>query len=439
MTVDTWEVVTPAAFMIGVKEEVINEYLDSEMLARLKENKDACTIRYLNKLRTTMFLKFKKTDDEMRFNLRNINSIEWYDHDEIRKLEKWGYQIIKANTRSEQYQLEFTKLITENIDKCRDLFPEWVNWEYIKELFAIPHYNKKGVMKKEFDKFMANLNYYPFQMYIYWEPKESGNILFSDKKFLTTVYEMHDDYIADKSRYRDAHEDTKVSIYNFIEDSDKIAIVVDCENSDAYKLYNVLKNLDADMLSKISKVVLYDDYHTGTGWDHLEKFIRIPVEHEEVERVTDQKSLVDIKMTAGVCRDFYRDGITSFILLSSDSDYWGLISSLPDADFLVMYEDTKCGAAIKEALAAREIYYCSIDDFCSGNTEEFKRFVLLSALEERLPGIIGMDSQELLEQLYTQTRIYASESEKQIFYKRYIKTLKLKIDSDGKFIAVIDR
>ncbi len=439
MTVDTWEIVTPVSYMIGVKEEVIDEYLDSEILKQLKENKEACIIRYLNRLRTTMFQKFRKTDDEMRYNLKNLNTIEWFDHDEIKKLEKWGCRLLMANTRSEQYQLRFQELINEHIDNCRSLFPEWVNWDYIRELFVIPHYMKKNVMKKEFDKYMANINHYPFQMYIYWEPSDQGNILFSDGKFLKTLYAMHGDYIEDQSRYRDAHEDTKRSIYNFIEESDKVIIVVDCENSDAYKLYNVLKNLDQDMLGKIEKIVLYDDYHTGTGWDHLEKYTRIPVEHEEVERVTDQKSLVDIKMTAGVCRDYYLNNITSFILFSSDSDYWGLISSLPDADFLVMYEDSKVGKAIKDALSARGIYYCSIDDFCSGNTEEFKRAVMFAALEEKLPDILGMNSRELLEELYTQTRIYASESEKNIFYNRYIKTLRLKIDADGVFRVVIDK
>ena len=41
------------------------------------------------------------------------------------------------------------------------------------------------------------------------------------------------------------------------------------------------------------------DVYKRQGWDWLEKFIHIPVFHEEVERVTDRKSLVDIKMTAG--------------------------------------------------------------------------------------------------------------------------------------------
>ena len=89
-------------------------------------------------------------------------------------------------------------------------------------------------------------------------------------------------------------------------------------------------------------------------------------------------------MTAGVCREFYDNKITSFILASSDSDYWGLISSLPNADFLVMYEYNKCGSAIKQALDTRGIYYCSIDDFCSGNIEVFKNSVLLDLLKSRI-------------------------------------------------------
>ena len=67
---------------------------------------------------------------------------------------------------------------------------------------------------------------------------------------------------------------------------------------------------------------MYDDYHTSIGWDWLYQFTSIPVEHVEVQRVTDRKSLVDIMMTAGVCKSYYEDGIDSFILVSSDSDYW---------------------------------------------------------------------------------------------------------------------
>ncbi len=442
MTVDTKEVVTTIAYLIGIKKHIIQQCFDEEChdtLERLYNDKDATTIRYLCKLRTILMQKFKKTDDAMRYDLKNLNSIEWFDKDNIKQLEKWGYSIIQVNYRAEKYMQDFTRLIQENIDKCSKLFYDWINWDYIKDLFIIPKYNKPNVIKNEFTKYMNNIEYYPFQVYIHWKPADYGSILYTDGKFLSVVYSMHDDCFFEKSKTQDAHEETKSNIYNFIQESYKIEIVVDCENSDVYKLYGVLKNLNQDELQKIEKIILYDDYHTTSGWDWLEKYTKIPVEHIEVDRVTDQKSLVDIKMTAGVCRDFYQYNITSFIVVSSDSDYWGLISSLPDASFLVMYEYSKCGYAIKEALSTKDIYYCSIDDFCSGNIDDFKRAVLLGSLERYIPEIIGTNGKELASKIYTETRITATEKEIENFYNKYIKTLALRIDSDGIFKIEIQR
>lgn len=45
----------------------------------------------------------------------------------------------------------------------------------------------------------------------------------------------------------------------------------------------------------------------------------------------------------------YKNDVDSFVIVSSDSDYWGLISSLPDAHFLVMIEREKCGPDIRSA------------------------------------------------------------------------------------------
>lgn len=242
---------------------------------------------------------------------------------------------------------------------------------------------------------------------------------------------MHDDHFAYDSRLTDAHEETKNSIYDFIRKSEKIIVAVDCENSDVYKLYGTIKNLNQNELSKIEKIVLYDDAHTTCGWDWLHKFTNISVEHIEVERVTGQKSLVDIKMTAGVCQNYYQHGVTSFIIVSSDSDYWGLISSLPDAKFLVMYEYMKCGQAIKDALEQRQIYYCSIDDFCSGNIEDLKKVVLLDILKKYLPNLLSLNAKELAKRVFKEAWIDASDEEINNFYNKYIKTLKLSFNDDG--------
>lgn len=440
MTVDTKEIVTTVGYLIGIKKNILVQCFDEEyhdLLQTLYADKEATIIRYLCKLRTTLMQNFKKTDDEMRFNLKNLNSLDWYDQDNIKQLEKLGFKIIHPNYRAEKYSIDFNKLISENIDSCSHLFPDWVNWNYIKDLFVIPQYTKKGVLIDEFNRYKKNIEYYPFQMYIHWTPADFGSILYTDGKFLNIVYKQHNDTFTDYTKYKDAHSETKNNIYDFIDRSYKIAIAVDCENSDVYKLYSVLKNLNQDELSKIDKIVLYDDYHTTSGWDWLEKFTKIPIEHIEVQRVTDQKSLVDIKMTAGVCTDYYENNITSFILVSSDSDYWGLISTLKKAEFLVMYERSKCGQAIKRALSENNIYYCSIDDFCSGNIEELKRAVLLDCLKKYLPEIIGLNGMELVRKIYEESRINASKKEMENFYERYIKTLRLKIDNDGNFSVEI--
>ena len=74
-------------------------------------------------------------------------------------------------------------------------------------------------------------------------------------------------------------------------------MVVDCENADPYKLYATLKNLDqAALLGKISKIILYDDIHTATAWKILEQFTQIPIEHNMIERIKENKSLVDIRL-----------------------------------------------------------------------------------------------------------------------------------------------
>jgi len=80
--------------------------------------------------------------------------------------------------------LDLTRLINENIDKCSRLFYDWINWEYIIDLFYIPKYNKPNVKINKFNKYMRHIECCPFQMYIHWQPAEFGSIVYSDRKLL---------------------------------------------------------------------------------------------------------------------------------------------------------------------------------------------------------------------------------------------------------------
>ena len=96
--------------------------------------------------------------------------------------------------------------LTKIIDKCSHLFYDWLNWEYIRDLFFVPKYNKNGVMKDEFNKYMANIEHYPFQMYIHWQPADVGSIVYSDRKFLKIIYGQHNDSFTDFTKYKDADD-----------------------------------------------------------------------------------------------------------------------------------------------------------------------------------------------------------------------------------------
>ena len=75
----------------------------------------------------------------------------------------------------------------------------------------------------------------------------------------------------------------------------------------------------------------------------------VEVETIAVERIKEDKSLVDHKLVAGVSKAVYKDEVDSIILASSDSDFWSVIEDV-DANYLVLLEKTKCGSDFKSLL-----------------------------------------------------------------------------------------
>ena len=59
-------------------------------------------------------------------------------------------------------------------------------------------------------------------------------------------------------------------IYNFIDEGDRIDIIVDCENSNVYQLISMLRALRWEgHLEKLLKIVLVDGTSTNEGWNEL--------------------------------------------------------------------------------------------------------------------------------------------------------------------------
>ena len=173
-------------------------------------------------------------------------------------------------------------------------------------------------------------------MYIYWPydfRENDGNILYNDLKFLKMLYGANNDHFTAEKYVIDAKIASKEDIYKFVNEAMNIVVYVDCENVDPYAFAAALRNLDEENLSKISVINLYDDVNASSAWDYISEIIDIPVEHYDVDRVLENKSLVDLAMALDISKEYYENDIDSAILVSSDSDFWAVIEKLDKIKF----------------------------------------------------------------------------------------------------------
>ena len=432
----THDIVSKVGYLIGVPKYRFEDdryRLRLDLYETLDKNKTARIVRNLCIVRASIERNFGRINDMMRKEFKSIfNMPDLVPQDALNQLEFDGVGLrLRANAKLGEYIIEINRLIRDRINNCKSIFPVWLNWDYVRDIFNMKNGLTEAGIKEAANVYFSHLECYPYGIYINWVPQQCGNILYNDKKFVTLMYQWHNDYFTDYSKVSDASSFVKSSVYEFIEDADQVVMAVDCENSDPYRLCSTLKGLDADILSKIKKIMLFDDIHTVDAWRILESHTKIPVEHIMTERVMATKSLVDIEMTAMTCREHYRNLVDSFIIVSSDSDYWGLISTLPDAKFLVMIEREKCGPDMKAALANSGIFYCYLDDFYTGDGEDLKKNALFNELFRSLDKAINLNAKQMLNDALTATRIEMPVSEKKQFYAKYIKNMKLVIDDDG--------
>lgn len=430
----TFVIVSTVAYLIGVPKRIFDieaEPPQPEIYDKLENDKNARIIRNLCRLRTDVERNFGKIHAQMSSEYKGLASMpDLVPVECITQLSNDGVQL-KSHRKLTQHVIELNKLISNRINNCKDLFPIWVNWEYLKAIFIMPDGLNEAKLRDAANEYYDNYNFYPYQMYMNWPPSDAGNILFNDKKFVTLLYYWNNDEFSDFSKVSDVSSETKNSIYDFIEDSGKTVFVVDCENSDPYNFCAALKNLDEKYLQKISKIILFDDVNTTAAWESLESFTSVPVEHRIIERIKLNKSLVDIKLAVETSREFYENNVDSFVLVASDSDYWGLISSIPDARFLVMLEHEKTGPDIKNALYNSGIFYCFIDDFYSANSQDIKISVLLKETRRYLDRSVQVNVNEMMDNIYRATRAEMTDAEKKQFYNKYIKPMYVEIDDGG--------
>ena len=105
---------------------------------------------------------------------------------------------------------------------------------------------------------------------------------------------------------------------------------------------------------------------------------------------------MDIVLTAKTCKEHYVNHVDSFILISSDSDFWGLINTLPDVEFLIFAEKEKFGHKMREIVESANIHYSYIENFYSGEVD-IRRRVLLMEFRKAIEANIAFNVNDIFQ------------------------------------------
>lgn len=454
------QVVSITGYLIGVKEEIFTREFKTSVFQQLEAKPEAKILRSLCTIRTALIRHYGTIISRFRSEpFCNLDKMpDLIDPQILTYLASQNVSIIKTNPKPMQYIISLNRLISERINTAQPLFPMWVKWEYIRKLFQMPKGSSEKEIRNTIAEFNDSLNSYPYHCYINWpihdpsaysdnpegnDNSTTGNVLQNDRRFLILLYHINQETFSDFRFINDIGDGVKTDLEAFLSDCEKIVLAVDCENSDPYKLCAVLGGVketalrsgEPELFSRIQKIILFDDVHTVDAWDILKNYVSVPIEHIQTERVNDHKSLVDIQMTAGVAREHYAEGVDGFLLASSDSDFWGLIKSLPTAKFMVLLEKDKYGTYLTDTLELNGVSYCLMDHF-AGNTDGIKTGALDIAVSEYLSSY-ELDLSSTLDRLYDVLRVGFTDKQKKNYFTRISKRLAVEVDGEGKARIVL--
>lgn len=138
----TYMVISKFAYLIGVPFHIFeNEHEPPKMewYEALEKDKNARIIRNLCMLRTAFERNYRNIFQAMRYDLKGIASMpEYIPRECIDQLSADGLSIYRANAQPIQYIIDINNHIANRINNCKNLFPIWLNWSYIRQLFIMP-------------------------------------------------------------------------------------------------------------------------------------------------------------------------------------------------------------------------------------------------------------------------------------------------------------
>ena len=427
------EICIAIAYLIGVPWDTCSNMYPEKKDAYDKVktlHPDCHIIHALCKLRTTLMRNEAQINRKLKYELKSLRTIN-----ETAGIISEINAISDIQFTNETVIDDIAVIETElarRIDGVLTILPSWIEKKFIKNIFLIKGAQNNTKFQTEIKKYRQKRSMYPYSAYLNWTPRNAGNILLNDVRFLSVIYKDNGVEFNDKHKINNVNQHTLMSVYDYIKQaSGRIKVIVDCENTDPYKFIAMLQTLNEDEIDKIDEILLYNDAQHTRIWNCVCESTAIPVTADNVERVVPNKSLVDIRMTYGITKAYYKDQIESFIIVSSDSDFWGVISAIPDADFLIIVDDTKTGQKIKEVFTNAAIKYCDMNDFDNNLSKKFKEKLIKSEFEMIVNQNLTDNIDTIIDRIDRTLFLNLNENERTQLKKDMSASIRAGIDDNG--------
>ena len=177
---EKYELISKVAYLIGVPYWVFENEFESpriDIYQELNQNKHARIIRNLCIVRTAIERFFMKINIKMYSEYKTIYSIpEYIPQEALEQLVADGIRVSKQ-TRLINHVIEINRLISDRINNCKDVFPDWVKWEYIRALFIMKDGLTEEGVKAAGEEYHRHKDCYPYKAYLNWALVDNGNIL----------------------------------------------------------------------------------------------------------------------------------------------------------------------------------------------------------------------------------------------------------------------
>ena len=149
---EKYDIISRVAYLIGVPKRIFdneNETPKLEIYKSLDLQKKARIIRNLCILRTQLERNFLKICHGIqRDNRTMVGMSEYLPMECFQALSEDGIDIYQHMSEPTPFLIHINTNIKDRINNCRDIFPQWINWNYLSKIFIMPNGTAEGGTKK---------------------------------------------------------------------------------------------------------------------------------------------------------------------------------------------------------------------------------------------------------------------------------------------------